>query len=322
MSRPLIKPPALSDEDVAKAVEVLHFVEADETLPENLRSALYYPLQSVALPRFYKEVLEWSKDTLQLFEGNKVDEPLEFVRPEHIETAPSLPKVSPLPRYKRKDDFTVLAILPLGQETCIVFTNEVAQHSWEIIGIFGLRFRNKLLANTPGLVEDYAEVDASYEPSRQAKTEEDHYWNRYAADEHTTEEESRMPHEVIRSEKQLLRRSNDEVDVVDDESSYWDRLANQPHQITNGETGEVAVRNDVVKLLVNLAELYIDLGVPNKTLIIDDIMSISLGSKRPMQIGVPLVAHRHAIRTIRWLTKDGSDISQETAVALRKIERY
>jgi len=323
LEEPPTTPPPINDSDIANAVNALKFVESDEPVPDSLRKSLYYPLQTIPLPSFQRDMLLWTEDKLKLFHGNSSGIPLEFSKPESIKEVPSLSRITPLPRYRRKDDFCVLAVVPLGVETCVVFSNEVSQVSWEVVGVFGLHFRNKLLASTPGLVDSYEEIEENYHPTHGTakQSEEDHYWNRYAADE-PMESANQQSHEIIRRERELSKQGNDDLAALNDDNDYWDRLANQPHQITNGEEGEVVVRNDIVKLLTNLAELYIDLGVPNKKLIIDDIMGIAMGAQSRMQIGVPLVAHRHAIRTVRWLTKDGIDISAEASAAISKIERY
>lgn len=261
----------------------------DQKFSTDTLEILYYPLRQVPLPSFIAETLIWQNDTLKLFGDEKVT--FEDLQP--VNDTDNCEILG----YKRNDAYTVLCLVQYGSNYGL-FTNEINQSSWELIGLFNTKGNMK----PPGFTS-YANFEEEYLKARETKLkadkcsdeEDNSYWDQY---DKVSDEESGE------TEKINTAKNND------DEDDYWNSYdTHQTHQIE--DSPEAQYRPEAMCALISLVGLYNDCGVSDKNIIADDLMAIGLDF--PASEEVPEIAHNHGIRTWEWIK--GADTSMGELMA-------
>lgn len=269
---------------------------------------LYYPLRQVPLPSFIAETLVWQSDTLKLFGENAV----QFGDLEPVNDTSKCEILG----YKRSDAYTVLCLVRYGSNFGL-FTNEINQTSWELIGLFNIKgnieppgftsydeFEEKYILANKNKFEggkDKENKEEEEEKETEADDGEDSYWNQYdkVSDEDTGTQE----------EKNDASNNNNEDD-------YWNSYdSRQTHQIEDAP--EAQCRPEAMCALSSLVDLYKDCGVTDKNLIADDLLAIGLNF--PASDEIPMIAHKHGVRTWEWV-KDADTSMAELMAVFNKIK--
>lgn len=290
-------PPQLTPHEALQAEKLLKYAAMHSRPPlssdNELLECLYYPLRTTNLPSFQYEMLVWDTDKLNVFSEEN---------PPKLTSLRGRLDHPPLTKYKRLDAYTVIAVMAFGDEGAI-FTNEISQTTWELIGVVGVKdLRRQLDLGRHSLV-DYKEIERSFErkeeetktkleEAQQQSDSSDDYWAKYDVE---TPEEAEQATEM-------------------DEETYFNRHCEQSPQLDARK-----VRETAVQALADLGDLYRDCGT-DASIAIQDILSIALRSV-PMPVEAPYVAHRHAMRTITWVKDSSTAFQDEVTAAIDIITR-
>lgn len=314
----LVRPAEISEWEIKQARRLIELSQ-QEPLPsllaeQDLMSCLYYPLRQVPLPQFQFEMLLWDSDKLNLFSGTENAEVSQI----KIKNGTLL---NPEILYKRADDFTVLALVySLESQMAAVFTNEISQTSWEIVGVFSTHNLAKLISLNHRYLHTYDTFEKAYGSARKQsnlkdaneKEEDNSYWNRYDNELDSNEPESGKAPQTDEEYWQMYDN------VSDEESSGLSDKATQIIQTP-------ANCNLATRMILSLIPLYHDCGLEDKKRIGGAIRDSVLPDDRVVNALAMShqIAQKHTRRTIALIQEQLGQTAYEQAIdeALQIIER-
>lgn len=294
-------PPRLTDNEIRQAEKLLKYSAMQRRPPlstdKDLLECLYYPLRTTNMSSFQYEMLVWETDKLKVFS--------EGIAPKIIPPK-GCSLHHPIIQYKRLDEYTVIAIVANSHEGAI-FTNEISQYSWELIGVVGIQGLAMLLLDGRHSLVHYSEIDVSFD-ARKEKIEREN--ENKSLEEETPQQSDSSDGYWDQYDKGTPVNNIKVHEEIDEEASFSEYCEPSP------ELNAQKIRSSAVQALVDLGALYEDCGADTQTAV-QDIVDIALNSVTvPKE--VPPIAHRHALRTVAWV-KDGSMAFKDEVLAAINI---
>ena len=281
-------PPPIDEDSIAKAYCIVSLAAKNPrprlaSFPELLQ-IIYRPLQNLQFSDLQYDMLFWDNDKLNLFPNLGL---------EHVDFENFKQPISPSSFYSRRDENSVFGIV-YDTEYSLVFSNELTQISWQLIGIFKPQCTQEELQSVGWSIYETYESnykkllnEVSQNSSQTSESdEENRYWNSYFNDE----------------DKKIAPALEENSDNSD---AYWDQY--------DETVCAIEPRPFAIEIIKGLIDLYKDCGITELREIRDDLVKI-------LHEGVHSnnIASKHALRTIKTLKQDKGDesIMDEVSMAL------